>query len=290
MKKLILNSYAKVNLYLEVLNKRKDSYHNIKTLFERIDLADKIILKTQPGKFIRIICDSQDVPQDNSNLAYRAAQLLQDTFKIRQGVEINIHKHIPVGSGLGGGSSNAACVLSGLNKIWGLNLSFSKLIELAKKLGSDVPFFIYDCSFAQGEGRGDRISPLEIREEVRLWHVLVVPKISVLTSQIYQAWDRFSQLTRPKYDVKIFILGLNKNDFSLISKTLFNSLEPVTFRLYPELMALKKKLKKLGLKSILMSGSGPAIFGVFSSRKEAVNFSELLKKNNSLQLFVTRTQ
>jgi 4-diphosphocytidyl-2-C-methyl-D-erythritol kinase len=293
---LILNSYAKLNLYLEVINKRPDHYHNIKTVFERIDLADRIILKPRPDKKINLICNSPLVPKDNLNLAFKSAKLLQDTFAVEEGVDIKIIKRIPVGSGLGGGSSNAATVLLGLNKLWRLNLLPKKLVDLAKQIGSDVPFFIYDLPFALAELRGDKIHPLKALNKLRLWHILVVPKIKVSTPSIYVKWDKYSsqrnkkaRLTRPKYDVKILNLALRKRDFSLLSKALFNSLEEITLKLYPRVKRIKESLKALGLKSILMSGSGPAIMGIVSSRKEALALSRQLKGNRFGQLFVTRT-
>ena len=308
---LTLNSYAKLNLYLEVLHKRKDNYHNIKTIFERIDLADKIILKSRRDKKINITCNVAAVPQDNSNLAWRSAKLLQDIFNIDKGVDIKIIKRIPVGSGLGGGSSNAAAVLAGLNKLWKLNVTEHKLAGLAGKLGCDVPFFIYNSPFAQGEARGDKIKPLKTLYFVRLWHILVVPKIGVSTASIYKRWDNESKtfkltppflrqkatikkeragLTMPKYDVNILILALRKNDLFLIGDALFNSLEQVTARLYPQINAIKEKLMRLGVKSTLMSGSGPAVFGIVSSRKEALTLCRQLKSSSSFgEVFVSRT-
>jgi 4-diphosphocytidyl-2-C-methyl-D-erythritol kinase len=300
VKKLILNSYAKLNLYLEVLNKRKDNYHNIKTIFERISLCDKIILKARPDKKIKIISRAKNLPKDSSNFAYRSAQLLQDTLNITRGVDIKIIKRIPLSSGLGGGSSNAASVLVGLNKLWRLGLGRNRLVSLAKKIGSDIPFFIYNIPFAQGEARGDRIRVLKAIQRLRLWHILVVPDIKVSTPAIYKSWDRisasgvtsgeFEGLTRPRYDVKILPSALKKRDFTLISGALFNSLQQVTTRLYPELIRIKEKLNRLGLESILMSGSGPAIFGICYSRKEAVSLCRQLKREKrSWQIFVTRT-
>ena len=292
MSKLILNSYAKLNLYLGVFNKRKDAYHNIKTIFERINLADKIILEARRrDKKIKIICDSEGLPEKNSrNLAYRSAKLLQDSLKVNQGIEIRIIKHIPVGSGLGGGSSNAATVLLGLNKLWKLNLSRKKLVDFAKKIGSDVPFFIYNCPFAQGEGRGDKIKPLMTAGRVRLWHILAVPEVRVPTPRIYKEWDAYSGLTKAKLDVKILTLALRKKDPGCLGKFLFNSLQMITSKLYPQVEEIREKLARLGLKAILMSGSGPAMFGIVSSRKEAVSLSrELKRENRSWQVFVTRT-
>ncbi len=291
---LTFNSYAKLNLYLEVLNKRKDNYHNIKTIFERIDLADKIILKSRRDKEIKVTCNVTAVPRDNTNLAWRSAKLLQDSFNIDKGVDIKIIKRIPVGSGLGGGSSNAASVLLGLNKLWKLNLAQNKLAGLAGKLGCDVPFFIYNSPFALGEARGDKIKPLKALYSVRLWHILVVPNIEVSTASIYKRWDKYFKtfkLTVPRYNVNIINLALKKGNFPLIGDALFNSLEPVTAVLYPQIDAIKERLIQLGVKSILMSGSGPAVFGIVSSRKEALSLYGQLKTDSSFcEVFVSRTQ
>jgi len=289
---VVLNSYAKLNLYLEVINRRKDNYHNIKTLFERISLCDIITLKPRQDKIIKIISHSADIPHDETNLAYKSAKILQDSFRVNRGVEIKINKRIPVGSGMGGGSSNAATVLCGLNKLWKLNLSRAKLAGFGRQIGSDVPFFIYDSAFALGEAKGDCIKPLNSLKGIRLWHVLVVPKIKVSTPLIYRKWDKNSSilgLTRPAYNVNILPLALKKKNLALLSSSLFNSLEPVTAGMYPELKKIRVKLALLGLRSILMSGSGPTMFGITSSRKEAVFLYRQLKKKKSWQVFVTRT-
>lgn len=291
--KLVLNSYAKLNLYLEVLNKRRDGYHNLNTIFERIDLCDRIVLKTRRDKKIKIICKSADLPRDNTqNLAFLSAKLLQDSLKIDKGVDIVMIKHIPVAAGLGGGSSNAAAVLTGLNKLWKVNLAPEKLIGYAQKIGSDVPFFIFNSKFAQGSACGDQIKPLKSLNNVKLWHILVVPRKRVLTARIYQAWDKLkTRLTRPKSNVKILRLALKKRNLALIGKVLFNSLQEVTSRFYPEIGLIKKKLNCLGVKSILMSGSGPAVFGLVSSRKEAAGVEEKLKREgSSWEVFITCTR
>jgi len=291
---LVLLSPAKLNLYLEVLNIRKDNYHNIKTIFERISLCDKIILKSRPDKLIRIICSDCDVPKDKTNLCYRSAKLLQERFNIKTGLDIRIIKRIPVGSGLGGGSSNAASVLLGLNKLWKLRLCQKRLAGFAEAIGSDIPFFIYNTPFAFGCCRGDKIKPLRMLKYVRLWHILVVPKIKVSTPFIYKRWDmQYSKgagLTRPKYDVNIVISALKRNDLSMIGELLVNNLESLTIRFYPEVKRIKEKLADLGLKMLLMSGSGPAVMAIVSSRKEAVSLSRKLKKEEkSWRIFVTRT-
>lgn len=305
---MVLHSYAKLNLYLEVLAKRKDSYHNIKTLFERIDLSDEIIISPRSDKSIKICCRDSQVPQDNSNLCYRSARLMQKSFCVLRGVDIKIIKRIPVGAGLGGGSGNAAAVLVGLNKLWKMGLSINALVNLAKKIGCDVPFFIYNTPFALGQERGDKIKPLGTVKDARLWHILIVPRIKVSTPLIYRKWDEYSSLkhpkrrdilsknnyltglTRPLYDVNILNLALGKNNLSLLGKALFNDLESISSRLYPQVRRIREKLESSGIKAILMSGSGPAVFGIVSSRKEAESLGRQLKKENkSWRVFVTRT-
>ncbi|MCX5709510.1 MAG: 4-(cytidine 5'-diphospho)-2-C-methyl-D-erythritol kinase [Candidatus Omnitrophica bacterium] len=275
---MVLKAYAKLNLFLQVLKpKRKDNYHNLVTLFERIDLFDSITLKKRADKKIRIICSDSSVPSGEDNLCFRAARLLQDTCGVNIGVDIVIKKRIPVGAGLGGGSSDAATILLGLNKLWGLNLSLSRLVSLSGKIGSDVPFFLYDTPFALGTSRGDKITPLGNMKKVRLWHLLVVPKRHVSTPLIYRKFDRFSGLTRPAYNVKILTSALKKKPVVLRRGLLFNNLEAVTRKEFPQVDRLKAKLQNLiGFNSVLMSGSGPAVFGILRSKKEAVLFNRKL--------------
>ena len=290
MKSLVLNSYAKVNLFLEVLNKRKDNYHNLNIIFERIDLCDSITLKPRKDSEITVSCNNPNVPRDSSNLCFRSAQALRKVFKIKNGLDIKIVKRIPVGAGLGGGSSNAATVLLGLNKLWGLNASKEKLVKIAKGIGCDVPFFIYNVPFARAVGRGDEIKPLAALKDTKLWHVLVVPKILVSTPFIYSKWDRDSGLTRPVFNVKLLPSAIKKRDFPLRGKYLFNSLESIAVKYYPHIKIIREKLKNLGLKTILMSGSGPAVFGVVSTRKEAVSLAGKIKdQDKPWQIFVTGT-
>ncbi len=296
VKTLTVNSYAKLNLYLKVLKPRPDDYHDIKTIFEKIDLCDKVILKPRPDKKIKLTCNSSAIPKGPSNLAYRSARLLRETLHINKGADIHIIKNIPVSAGLGGGSSNAASVLLGLNKLWGLNLSKNKLAQLAANIGSDVPFFIYDYAFAEGRGRGDKIKPLKAISGLRLWHILVVPKFRVSTPLIYKKWDKALEknkkagLTSPRQGVKIVTLALKTRSFALLRESLFNSLEQVTARLYPQIWRIKEKLLHKGVESILMSGSGPAVFGICSSKKEALFLCRQLRKDSAVRVFATRTQ
>jgi len=289
---LVLKAYAKLNLFLQVLKpKRKDNYHNLVTLFERVDLFDSVTLKKRVDNKIRIICSDRFVPPGEDNLCFRAARLLQDTCGVNIGVDVIIKKRIPVGAGLGGGSADAAATLSGLNKLWRLNLSLSRLVSLSGKIGSDVAFFLYDTPFALGTSRGDKITPLDNMKKVRLWHLLIVPKIHVSTPLIYRKFDRFSGLTRPVYNVKILISALKKKPVVLRRGLLFNNLEAVTRKEFPQVDRLKAKLQNLiGFNSVLMSGSGPAVFGICRSQKEAVLFSKKLSaKGRRTRRFLVRT-
>jgi 4-diphosphocytidyl-2-C-methyl-D-erythritol kinase len=294
---MIVHSYAKLNLYLKVLGRRKDNYHDLKTIFERISLSDKITLKKIPGKEIKVSSNLRSLPQDSSNLAYKAARALQQAYNVPAGAVIRITKRIPVGSGMGGGSSNAAATLLGLNKLWGINAGRDKLAGLAKKIGSDVPFFIYETPFALGEGRGERIKPIKALEKCKFRHIIVVPRINVSTPFIYRQWDRrflgknasSVRLTMDRNNVKLLTSALKKNDLGLAGKNLFNSLEEAAIPLYAAIGRVKEKLTRLGAPAVLMSGSGPTVFCLIASRKEGQRIRKQLGKNRSLQVFVADT-
>ena len=269
---LTIRSFSKVNLYLEVVNKRKDNYHNLRTLFARINLTDQINLRTRAkDNLIKIKCSHAFVPLDERNTCLRSVRLLQQKFNLKQGLDISIKKRIPVAAGLGGGSGNAAAVLLGLNKLWALKLSRKELVGLAKNVGSDVPFFIYEEKFGQGSSRGDNVRPLKELAGVKLWFVLIFPGINVSTPLIFKQWDihssgrqgfgagcsgknsRLTGLTIPRHDVKILISELKNRGAALAPEFLFNGLEPVTIRLYPEVKLARNALLEEGLGRVLMS-------------------------------------
>ena len=295
--KYSFKSFAKVNLFLQVLKRRKDNYHNLKTLFARISLSDTITLTRRNDGLIKVSSDSKLVPGGENNLCYRAADVLRKKFDLNYGININIKKNIPVGAGLGGGSSDAAGIFIALNKLWNFNLNTRKLADLAQKAGSDVPFFIYNTKFASGRGRGEIIEPLPILNKKKLWLILVYPKISVSTPLIYRRFDTclpagrvFSGLTRPKYDVNILTSELSKEGLNIGPKHLFNSLEPVTCSLYPIVIQVKKALLDLGLDKVMMSGSGPAVFGICDSLNQARAYKKkLMGAYKAWQIFVTST-
>lgn len=293
--KIALPSYAKVNLFLKVNALRKDGFHSIKTIYERISLSDRITLTGRSDKQIRVFTNNPELPGGHSNLAYRAAALMQDKLASSLGVDIKITKNIPLGSGMGGGSSNAASVLVGLNKIWKAGLSAGELAKLGAGLGSDVPFFIYNISFAQGLGRGEKIIPLKGLEKAKLWHILVVPRLNVSTRMIYQAWDIRKKgikprLTKASCNVKIPHRFLSNSIGGRELGFLKNDLEDITSSFYPEVAFIKEKLSDLGVQAVLMSGSGPTVFGIVSSKGAAATlYRQLRRINGAWRLFIAST-
>jgi len=285
VKTLSLRSPAKLNLFLKVLRKRKDGYHSLETLFERIDLCDHIRLSGNTEGVIRIFCDHPDVPRDSRNLVYQAVRLVREEFGVADGIDIQITKRIPVAAGLGGGSSNAAAALLGVNRLWRLKMTRKKLLALARKIGSDVGFFIHHCSWAEGRGRGDRITRLKI--PARLWHILVVPALKVYSKGVFEARHN-ERLTKPGDDVRIFTRFLRKNDCSAIEVLLRNDLEQAIVRLHPQLLSLKKDIAHLVQRPVLFSGSGPALFALARSGQEAWDLKAVLDRDDC-QIFIVRT-
>lgn len=290
---LKLKAPAKLNLYLEVLDKRPDGYHNIRTIFEKVSLADEIIIRQTDDSKVKIKSDSKDIPEDSRNLAYKAASLLKEDLHILKGVSLQIKKRIPVGAGLGGGSSDAASALLGLNRLWNLKLSKAKLTSYAAKLGSDVAFFLSGASFALGSGRGEKLKPWNDFKK-KLWHILVVPDLEVSTQEIYREFDSLNKIKKIAFGnnlmqfSKWYGILYHKNNFP-IDSLLFNRLEEATFRLYPQVKKLKESLRAQGVKNTLMSGSGGAVFGIVDSRKEGLRVAKKFSHFKDLRVFVVKT-
>lgn len=285
MRSILLKSPAKLNLYLEVLNKRPDGYHEIETVFERISLYDRMRL-TLKENGIKLLCDSPGVPANPDNLAYKAAELLKERTGYPGGVEIKLNKMIPPASGLGGGSSNAATVMLGLNELWNLSLSKGELLKLGKEIGSDVPFFLLDRSLAIGRGRGDELVPLP--DTKPLWHFLIVPKFRVFTRDVYNCLKK-RRLTKRKNIVKILVYALKKRDFGLLEKSLYNRLEEVAVEKHKQIQQVKETLRAIGAKAIAMSGSGPAVFALAQTKEEAMGWKDRFAIASSCQSFVVNT-
>lgn len=284
MKKILLKSPAKVNLYLRIINRRPDGFHNLVTIFERINLFDSIELKAIKENKIRIYCSHKDVPAGPKNLVYKVAQRLKDDFGLSQGVEIKITKRIPVAAGMAGGSSNAATVISGLNRLWDLKLSQEKMVTYASQIGSDVAFFLYDASWALGTQRGEKIRPLKVNQ--KLWHVLVIPRIKLYAKDVYGRLKL--QLTKKSDDANILLQHLKKNHLDAVSALMTNDLESTVMEICPQLKLLKMRMEQLKCLKVLVSGSGPCVYGLVSSRKESLRIKKILNQKYS-RVFVAQT-
>ncbi|HXV19312.1 MAG TPA: 4-(cytidine 5'-diphospho)-2-C-methyl-D-erythritol kinase, partial [Candidatus Omnitrophota bacterium] len=273
---LTYRSPAKVNLFLEAVRKRPDGFHEIRTLFERVSLCDTLTF--QKSSFgIELRTDSKRIPKGPSNLVYRAAELLRQETGVRRGALIRIQKRIPVQAGLGGGSSNAATTLLALNRLWRLGLPIGRLMELGARLGSDVPFFLMDTSYALGTGRGEILKKIPQRHKI--WHVLIKPPFSIPTQEAYRAL-RPSFLTPPKADVKMLFHSIQKGPNSLLLKLLSNSLEHALGKRVVTISKIKKALIDEGALGALLSGSGSSVFGIFSLERNAQKAARVLKREH----------
>lgn len=263
MNSIELTAPAKVNLILKVLNKRKDSYHNLFTLFERISLADRIKI-SRIAKGIIVTCDRPVTDRPQDNIAYKAAELILRAAKVNAGIKIHIKKRIPIAAGLGGGSSDASAVLIGINKLLKLNIGKDKLMRLGAKLGADVPFFIFDEPFAIGRGIGDRLEKLDLN--TKLYHLIVYPGFKVATKDIYQALDASKRLTNRRGGDKI---TLPKSRDSL-EGLLRNDLEAIVAAKRPVIGKVIKCLASSLGRKVMVSGSGPSVFCLCRTGREAI--------------------
>jgi len=274
-----LPSPAKINLFLDILRKRDDGYHDILTVFEKIDLCDRILfspLKSETGisgKGIEVSSNAPALSSDENNLAYRACSLLKKRYGISKGVKIHIEKRIPIAAGLGGGSSNAATVLKGLNRLWDLHLTKKELSDLGKEIGADVPFFIFNNSFAVGSARGDEIEPID--SDLEMWHVLLSPPHRVLTKEVYEKVNL--SLTEAGPDVKILVRAVEENNIGEVGKRIYNALEHVVAGKVTDISSAIEVVKGWGFKAAGVTGSGPTIFVLTFSGKEALELKDRLE-------------
>ncbi|WP_182275255.1 4-(cytidine 5'-diphospho)-2-C-methyl-D-erythritol kinase [Bacillus velezensis] len=247
---------AKINLSLDVTSKRPDGYHDVEMIMTTIDLADRIELTELPENVIRVASHNRFVPDDQRNLAYQAAKLLKERFQVKKGVSIMITKVIPVAAGLAGGSSDAAATLRGLNRLWDLKLSVEELAELGAEIGSDVSFCVYGGT-ALATGRGEKIR--HISAPPHCWVMLAKPTIGVSTAEVYRRLN-LQQVRHP--DVQAMIDAIEEKSFQKVCGQLGNVLESVTLSLHPEVAMIKNQMKRFGADAVLMSGSGPTVFGL----------------------------
>ena len=267
---LIEKAPAKINLSLDALYRHADGEHEWQMVMTSVDLADYVSIK--PSHSIQVSTDSGFLPEDPRNLAYKAALALQRHANIRQGARIHIEKQIPVAAGLGGGSSDAAAVLRGLNSLWQLGYSRSQLARIGLQVDSDVPYCVYSET-ALVTGRGDVVTPLGSLPN--FWVVLAKPRVSVSTPSILNAIDYQAGLLHP--NTPEVVAGIQNHDFAQMISGMGNSLEAITASRYPEMTALKQRLKKYGAEIAQMSGSGPTVFGLCQKHSRAMRVYNSMK-------------
>jgi 4-diphosphocytidyl-2-C-methyl-D-erythritol kinase len=276
---LCLRAPAKINWFLGVLDKRPDGYHNILSIMQCISLFDEIVLEHADA--LEIICDTGIPPEEN--LAYKAALLLQKHASYNAGVRVTLRKTIPASAGLGGGSSDAAAVLEGLNRLWALGLPYEELASIAIQIGSDVPFFLCGPS-AIVQGKGELIETAEITESYIL--LLVKPEISISSRWAYASLDKLrthtgdkGKLTKNPANIKLFCQALNSRNIASLGTMLHNDLEGVVAEQAPVIREIKNALLKEGAIISAMSGSGPTMFGVFQDKDCAEKAAETIKSS-----------
>ncbi len=287
---LTLKAHAKINWFLKILGRRADGFHEIESLIQKISLHD--LLNISPFHELKVTADV-GIPE-KENLVYKAASLLKSTCSVKTGAHMELRKNIPAGAGLGGGSSDAATTLMGLNQLWSLGLSPESLRNIAAKLGSDVPFFLYGpASFAYG--RGEKLTPCRAAKKLHI--LLVKPPFEVSTAWAYKnlkktrlpineafhtdksgtlpdGLQKLTKKTEKVNNIKLLIRNIENAQFSAISGSELNDLESVTIREFHVIAEIKERLLELGAEFSLMSGSGSTVFGVFRSEERVESASK----------------
>ena len=271
-------SPAKVNLFLKVVSKRPDGYHNIVSIVDIISVFDVIHIEEIPDDVIIIEDDKDILPKDAANTMYRAAVALKERFKINRGARVFVEKNIPIGSGLGGPSSNAATVLKELARIWKVKINEAELNDIGKGIGADVPLFLYGNACIM-RGIGNKISPAELPS---LWYLIIYPNISISTRRVYEGLKIV--LTKKQNDIKLVAKFSGTREVSAI---LENDLERIGILLCPIIKTIKDRLIESGASGTLMSGSGSSVFGIFENEEGAKQASASL--TNMGKIFIARS-
>ena len=279
--KIKIKSYAKINLCLDIVNKRADGYHNLRTIMQSLDLFDQVEIQT--SKNIQIESDHPELPLDEGNLAYKAAKAIFERAGIQEGAKIIITKNIPIAAGLAGGSSNAAAVLHGLNILYGLNLTIAQLVHIGKSLGADVPFCVVGGTVL-ATGIGDRLNILPPIKEYNI--ILVKPNVGVSTKDVYNKVNIQSLSLRP--DIEQAVKSIENHDLSGLASSMGNVLEPITSQIVKEVLEIKNTMLAMGADGALMCGSGPTVFAICSCSHKAKGMLKYFK-NVYEQVYLCKT-
>ena len=282
-KSFTLPSFAKINLLLRVLGKRDDGFHELFTIFQTVSLHDD--LHFSESNEITLTCDDERIPVGETNLIVKAARVLQEKFDLKKGARIHLEKRIPAPGGLGGGSSNAAVALLGLAQLWEINLSFEKLLEIGKQIGSDVPFFFFGGTCA-ATGRGTEIAPIEDLSEIFL--LIVTPNVDVSTAAAFARLNA-SRLTKEASKSILQICLSEAKALDLRHTELKNDFEASVFAAAPEIKRVKEKLLELGAIRAQMSGSGASVFAVFEKEETRQATLKALEAEKNWRKFAVAT-
>jgi 4-diphosphocytidyl-2-C-methyl-D-erythritol kinase len=278
-------AFAKINWSLRVFGKRADGYHEINTILQTINLYDTVSFQVIDAPQISLWCDDRSIPNDENNLVCRAAAALRDRYSIKPGVRIRLEKRTPSEAGLGGGSSDAAATLVALARLWQIEESADDLLEIASRLGSDVPFFFYGGT-ARGTGRGNSIEPLADAPEKYL--LIIKPNVSVSTATAYELLSPPALTTS---DAKPILFRSQPIDFSASFdlNALHNDFEPVVFQLQPEIERAKVALLKSGAKAAMLAGSGSAVIGIFENQDAQERAIQAIELETGWRAFSCKT-
>jgi len=266
-------SPAKVNLILKVLSKRPDGYHNIISLVDPVSLYDLIHIEEMDNDCIIVKDDKGILPEDEQNTMYRAAQCIKETYSVGKGVHIYVEKKIPIGSGLGGPSSNAATVLKALSGMWHLSITNDEFVNMGRSIGADVPLFLYGKPCVM-EGIGDIITPVALP---CMWYLIVYPELVLSTKEAYSRLK--IELTNNEKNIKL--MGNFKN-IGDIADSLENDLEQIGMLMCPRIRTIKDILMEMGALGALMSGSGSSVFGVFQNKRDIEKASSFVRDMGSI--------
>ena len=273
-------AYGKINLSLDVIGRRENGYHDVSMVMQTVDLYDVISLNKLKGDGeIRLTANVNTLPLDETNIVYKAVKLVKEEYGLNTGVSVHIEKHLPIAAGMGGGSSDGAAALRGMNRLFELGLSNEKLEELGVRLGADVPFLIKG-GIALAEGIGEKLTKLPDFPDCVL--VIAKPDLGVSTKEVYEAFDSLKEVNHP--DVGKLVKSLGSAGLKEIVKLLGNVLEEVTAKKYEIIEVVKNLLIDNGAVFSMMTGSGPTVFGIFENEEQAKKACNNLRKQESLEL------
>lgn len=283
MNQIKLKAYGKINLCLDVLGRREDGYHEVKMIMQTVGVYDRLTMSKREDDRITITTNLAYLPVGENNLVYRAIELLRQEFGIRQGVQVELQKYIPVAAGMAGGSADAAAALVGMNHLFHLRLGREQLMKRGVTLGADVPYCIMRGT-ALSEGIGEKLTPLPAPPDCHL--LIAKPKVNASTKLVYERFDACAEVEHP--DVDGMIEALKEKDIKKLAGKLGNVLEYVTAEEYPVIGEIRQTMLEGGALGSIMTGSGPTVFGLFEEEEKAAAVRDILRQDDRIrQIYLT---